>query len=399
MKHADLRPLICHVVYRFDVGGLENGVVNLVNRLPESAWRHQILALTEVVEGFRRRIQRDDVSYVALAKPPGHLVRLYPALHARFRDERPLIVHTRNLAALEAAAPAWSAGVPVRIHGEHGRDARDPDGRRRRYRIVRRAYSPFVSRYVTVSRDLERYLVDRVGISPSRVLHLCNGVDTDRFRARRFDDRLPVGCPFDRTRHWLVGTVGRMDPVKDQVNLARAFVAALRDAPAARERLRLVLAGDGPLRPDVERLIDEAGIRPLVWFAGERSDIPDILRHIDCFVLPSLGEGISNTILEAMACGVPVIASRVGGNGELVSDGYTGALVEPADSAALARRILAYFLEPAMARRHGAAGRQRAVDFFSLQGMVERYHELYSRSLHECGHVVAQRLPAAIRSA
>ena len=232
MTTRDPRPLICHVVYRFDVGGLENGVVNLINRLPEAAWRHQILALTEVADGFRRRIQRDDVDYVALAKPPGHLVRLFPALHARFRDDGPLIVHTRNLAALEAAAPAWSAGVPVRIHGEHGRDARDPDGQRRRYRVVRRAYSPFVSRYVAVSRDLERYLVERVGVAASRVVHLCNGVDTERFRVRRFDDRLPAGCPFDRTRHWLVGTVGRMDPVKDQVNLARAFVAALREAPA-----------------------------------------------------------------------------------------------------------------------------------------------------------------------
>jgi sugar transferase (PEP-CTERM/EpsH1 system associated) len=399
MTHPDTRPLICHVVYRFQVGGLENGVVNLINRLPESAWRHQILALTEVDDGFRQRIQRRDVSYVSLAKPPGHLVRLYPALHARFREERPLIVHTRNLAALEAAAPAWSAGVPVRIHGEHGRDARDPDGRRRRYRVVRRAYSPFVSRYVAVSRDLERYLVERVGIAASRVLHLCNGVDTERFRVRRVDDRWPAGCPFDRTRHWLVGTVGRMDPVKDQVNLARAFVTALREAPVARERMRLVLTGDGPLRPDVERVIDDAGVRPLVWFAGERSDIPEILRQLDCFVLPSLGEGISNTILEAMACGVPVIATRVGGNGELVSEGYTGTLVEPADSAALARGILAYFLDPGLGRRHGAGGRQRAVGSFSLQGMVDRYHELYSKSLRDCGHAVAQRLPTAMRSA
>ncbi|MGZ8272775.1 MAG: TIGR03088 family PEP-CTERM/XrtA system glycosyltransferase [Burkholderiaceae bacterium] len=399
MKHSDTRPLICHVVYRFDVGGLENGVVNLINRLPESAWRHQILALTEVADGFRQRIQRSDVSYVSLAKGPGHLVPLYPALHARFREERPLIVHTRNLAALEGAAPAWSAGVPVRIHGEHGRDARDPDGLRRRYRIVRRAYSPFVSRYVTVSRDLERYLVERVGIASSRVVQLCNGVDTERFRVRRVDDRLPMGCPFDRARHWLVGTVGRMDPVKDQVNLARAFVTALRESPAARERMRLVLAGDGPLRPAVERVIDEAGVRPLVWFAGERSDVPEILRQLDCFVLPSLGEGISNTILEAMACGVPVVATRVGGNSELVSDGYTGSLVDPADSAALARQVLAYFVDPALARRHGAGGRQRVAGSFSLQGMVDRYHELYSKSLHECGLEVPHRLPTAMRSA
>lgn len=394
MKKQDPRPLICHVVYRFDVGGLENGVVNLINRLPETAWRHQIIALTEVADGFRRRIERDDVEYVSLAKPPGHLVREYPALHARFRDDAPLIVHTRNLAALEAVAPAWSAGVPVRIHGEHGRDARDPDGQRRRYRMVRRAYSPFVSRYIAVSRDLERYLVERVGIAAPRVVHVCNGVDTERFRPRRFDDRLPVGCPFDRRRHWLVGTVGRLDPVKDQVNLARAFVTLVRETPAARERMRLVLAGDGPLRPEVERAIDEAGVRPLVWFAGERADVPEVLRSLDCFVLPSLGEGISNTILEAMASGVPVVATQVGGNAELVSDGYTGTLVPPADSAALARAIAAHFLDPVTAHRHGAAGRQRALGSFSLQGMVDRYHELYSSALRDSGHLVPRAVHA-----
>lgn len=398
MKPRDPRPLICHVVYRFDVGGLENGVVNLINRLPETAWRHQILALTEVAEPFRRRIQRADVDYLSLAKPPGHLVRQYPLLHSHFRAAMPAIVHTRNLAALEAAAPAWSAGVPVRIHGEHGRDARDPDGQRRRYRMVRRAYSPFVSRYVTVSRDLERYLVQRVGIPASRVVHLCNGVDTDRFRPRRFEDRLPVGCPFDRRRHWLVGTVGRLDPVKDQTNLARAFARLVHGTPTARERMRLVLAGDGPLRPEVERIVDEAAIRPLVWFAGERSDVPEVLRHLDCFVLPSLGEGISNTILEAMASGVPVVATAVGGNGELVSDGYTGALVPAADSDALAQRILGYFLDPVLAHRHGAGGRQRAVGTFSLQDMVDRYHELYTRSLRECGHPAPRDVAAAVRA-
>jgi sugar transferase (PEP-CTERM/EpsH1 system associated) len=264
---------------------------------------------------------------------------------------------------------------------------------------VRRAYSPFVSRYVALSRDLERYLVERVGIAATRVVRLTNGVDTDRFRPRRHDDRLPAGCPFDRARHWLVGTVGRLDPVKDQVNLARAFVAAVREAPQAAERMRLVVAGDGPLRGEVERTIDEAGLRGLVWFAGERSDVPELLRHLDCFVLPSLGEGISNTILEAMASAVPVVATRVGGNGELVSDGYTGTLVEPADSAALARAILGYHADPATAHRHGAAGRQCAVGSFSLQRMVDRYHDLYARSLHECGYTVRHGLPAAVRSA
>ena len=194
------RPLlIAHVVYRFDIGGLENGVVNLINRLPESSWRHAVLALTEVSPAFTQRVQRQDVQYLSLHKSSGHLWKLYPRIVRLFRELQPAVVHTRNLAALEAVVPAWAAGVPARIHGEHGRNAIDPDGARRRYQWVRRAYSPFVSRYVAVSQDLERYLRERVGIAADRIVQLYNGVDSDRFHpvvdVTHCDRRLPVSQP------------------------------------------------------------------------------------------------------------------------------------------------------------------------------------------------------------
>ncbi|MET1081684.1 MAG: glycosyltransferase, partial [Burkholderiales bacterium] len=124
MSAHDSPLLVAHVVYRFDVGGLENGVVNLLNRLPYERFRHAVIALTEVTE-FRRRVQRDDVQYLALNKRPGHGAKLWPALYRAFRALRPDIVHTRNLAPLEACVPAWFAGVPVRVHGEHGWDVGD----------------------------------------------------------------------------------------------------------------------------------------------------------------------------------------------------------------------------------------------------------------------------------
>jgi len=151
-------PLIVHVVYRFGVGGLENGIVNLVNRMPVHRWRHAIVALTDISAEFARRIERSDVGFVALKKRPGHLVRDYPRLYRLFKELAPAVVHTRNLAALEAVVPAWGAGVPVRIHGEHGWDMQDPAGKRRRYRQLRRIYRPFVSRYVALSHHLEDYL-------------------------------------------------------------------------------------------------------------------------------------------------------------------------------------------------------------------------------------------------
>ena len=164
MIERESSPLIVHVVHRFAIGGLENGVVNLINRLPHDAWRHVVVSLTDVDRQFARRVLRSDVQYVALHKGPGHAVSLYPTMYRLFRSLRPAIVHTRNLAALEASVPAWAARVPARIHGEHGWDIHDLDGSARRYQWVRRLYRPFVTRYVALSPDLARYLRERAGI-------------------------------------------------------------------------------------------------------------------------------------------------------------------------------------------------------------------------------------------
>jgi len=395
---TDPRPLIVHVVYRFDIGGLENGVVNLINRLPEDSWRHAVLSLTEVSASFARRVTRSDVEYLELRKGPGHLFRHFPWLARTLRRLAPTIVHTRNLAALEVTVPALLAGVRSRIHGEHGRDASDPEGLRRRYRWVRRAYSPFVTRYVALSVDLERYLRESVGIATHRVWQIYNGVDMQRFRPAAAHTARIEGSPFAREGHWLVGTVGRIEAIKDQANLARAFVQALRINPDAARQLRLVIVGDGPQRAECEAILSAAGRRELAWLAGERSDVADVMRGLDCFVLPSRGEGISNTILEAMASALPVIATRVGGNAELVEDGLSGQLVGPSDPRALAEAILYYYTHPAAARRHGTAGRSRIERSFSLDGMVRRYHELYLSEVQRvCGadEALGGKLPTA----
>ena len=376
---ADARPLVVHVMYRFDVGGLENGVVNLINRMPAEAYRHAILALTEVTD-FRRRIARDDVEFISLAKPPGHLWKLYPQLYRLFRRLEPAIVHSRNLAALEVTIPAWAAGVPVRIHGEHGRDVGDLDGSNKSYQWLRRLYNPFVTHFIALSRDLENYLLDPVGIARRKVAQIYNGVDAERFHPA---DGLPIidGCPFRRPQHWLVGTVGRMQTVKDQTLLARAFVRALEREPALRQRLRLVMVGEGPLRAQAQEILDAAGVADLAWLPGERHDVPGILRGLDCFVLPSLAEGISNTILEAMASGLPVIATRVGGNPELVLEGETGRLVPVGDAEALASALIDDVRAPDDAHAAGQAGRRQIERRFSMDSMVAAYRGLYDEML------------------
>jgi sugar transferase (PEP-CTERM/EpsH1 system associated) len=326
------------------------------------------------VTHFRERIRTRDVEFVALNKAPGHGMWIYPQIHRLFRRMKPAIVHTRNLAALEMTVPAFAAGVPVRIHGEHGRDVGDFDGSNRRRWWIRRAYRPFVGHYVALSVDLEHYLVHRVGVPAMRVTQIYNGVDTARFAPAAA--RVPIEAgPFNDPRLVVFGGVGRMVAVKDPVALARAFVDVRRRGGC--EHVRLIMVGDGPLRAASLEVVLAAGFECDVWMPGERHDVHELLRGIDCFVLPSLGEGISNTILEAMATGLPVIASDVGGNPELVRDGITGRLVPAADSSALARAMLDVVRDRASAQRMGAAGRARALSQFSLDGMVRRYRTLY----------------------
>ncbi|MDC8786172.1 TIGR03088 family PEP-CTERM/XrtA system glycosyltransferase [Roseateles koreensis] len=377
---GDTRPLVLHVMYRFDTGGLENGVVNLINHMPADAYRHAVLALTEVTD-FRHRIQRQDVEFFALHKKPGHGIWLFPELYRLFKKLKPAVVHSRNLAALEVQLPAWAAGVPVRIHGEHGRDVTDLDGSNRRHQWARRLYKPFVKRYIALSRDLAAYLQDAVHVPTARITQAYNGVDTLRFAPGPAGTAAILGCPFSPEGHWIVGTVGRMAPVKDQLMLAQAFVLALQQAPELRRRLRLVMVGEGPLRAQAQALLDEAGLTDLAWLPGERSDVPDVMRGLQCFALPSLAEGISNTILEAMACGLPVLATDVGGSADLVQVGETGVLVPASQAQAMASALLALARDPARAAAMGQAGRARVEALFSMSAMVKTYQSVYDDEL------------------
>lgn len=376
----DHRPLVLHVMYRFDTGGLENGIVNLINHMPPNAYRHAVLALTEVTS-LRQRIHRNDVEFISLHKPPGHSVWQYPKLFKLFRQLRPDVVHSRNLAALEVQVPAWAAGVPVRIHGEHGRGMEDNNGTGTTYQWVRRSYKPFVHHYMALSRDLKDYLVDKVCVSPERITQAYNGVDTASFFPASGEPLPIAGCPFDPAQHWLVGTVGRMQPVKDQVMLAHAFVQALVLAPQLRSRMRLVMVGEGPLRAQVKAVLNAAGLGGLAWLPGERGDVADIMRGLHAFGLPSLAEGISNTILEAMACGLPVVATAVGGNADLVVQGQTGYIVPVAHPQAMALRLVELATSPERARGLGQAGRQRVQTTFSMQSMVATYQRVYDHQL------------------
>lgn len=371
----DRRPLIAHVVFSFDYGGLENGVANVINGLPQEAFRHSIIALT-TVSGFRERVQNPSVTVHTIDKQPGKDPASYVRLLKLLRQLRPAIVHTRNLGTLEGAIVARLAGVPSRIHGEHGWDIYDPDGKSRKYRALRRFANSSITRFITVSRELETWLTTTVGIAESKVTRICNGVDTERFQPRDTGagrtllpaDVFPPGCV-------AVASVTRFSPIKDPLNLVRAFIRA-HEEPAGRA-LRLAMIGDGPLRADALRLLADAGLAGHAWLPGSRDDVAELLRDADLYTLASQREGISNTLLEAMASGLPVVATATGGNLELVLQGVTGRLVPVGDAGALAAGLVEYARDAGERAAHGTAARRRAEDEYSLRRMVGSYEALY----------------------
>jgi len=371
--------LIAHVVYHFGTGGMENGMVNLINRLPETQFRHTVISLTDHTE-FRQRIRHSHVEFIDLDKQPGHDLSWMRRLYRILRETRPDIVHTRNLNALEAQFVAAAARIPARVHGEHGRDVFDLEGKNWKYNLLRRAARPLVDQYITVSRDLAGWLQASVGVSAPRLSQIYNGVDNAKFHPRA-GERPQVGpAGFLTGATCVIGSVGRMAAVKDYPTLVRAFIQLCQSGEPAKG-VRLMIVGDGPSRQACQTLLDQAGFADRAWLAGNRDDTAELMRAMDIFVLPSLGEGISNTILEAMSSGLPVIATAVGGNPALVSAGKTGTVFKPGDTEALARSLLDYAADPARIAREGQAARARIEHDFSLERMVAGYQTVYLKAL------------------
>lgn len=380
---SPLLPLVAHVIHRLDVGGLENGLVNIINHMPEGRYRHAIICMTDYNPAFRARITQSNVECYALHKREGKDPGIYFRLWRLFKHLRPIIVHTRNLSALEAQLPAALAGVHCRIQGEHGRDVHDIDGRNRKYNLLRRVFRPLVDRYIPLSRDLEQWLRNSVSVTDNKIVTICNGVDSELFHpALAGREALPLEG-FAGADSIVIGTVGRMQTVKDQLTLVHAFVLLLKRLPEFRHRLRLVLIGDGPLRAQAQLMLQQANALELCWLPGSRDDTPALFRSMDIFVLPSLAEGISNTILEAMASGLPVVATHVGGNPELIVEGQTGTLVPPANPDVMADALQRYITDAALRGQHGIQGRQRIEQEFNLDTMVQRYMSVYDDVIKE----------------
>ncbi|MCK5697783.1 MAG: TIGR03088 family PEP-CTERM/XrtA system glycosyltransferase [Gammaproteobacteria bacterium] len=381
-----LPPLIAHIVFSFDIGGLENGVVNLINHSDSSKFRHVIICLSHYTDFFKK-IEKKDVKIYALDKKSGKDLPVFWRLYKLLRKIKPDIVHTRNMATLECQFPTLLAGVSARVHGEHGWDVGDIAGGNKKYQFLRKLFVPIVKQYIALSKEGCNYLLESVGIPKNKINHIYNGVDIKRFSANNTFNKDRVPTDFIQTNSLIFGTVGRMAEVKNQLFLVRAFLHLLDKNPQFSERLRLIIVGDGILMAPAQKLVNDYCEQhqcknQWVYFAGASNQVNAIMRLMNVFVLPSIAEGISNTILESMASSLPVIATDVGGNSELVIDNKTGYIIPVNNIEILSNTMEHYLNDPDLINKQGEAGRNRIEDNFSLQDMVKHYEDVYSKVLN-----------------
>ncbi len=350
---------IVHVSFGLDVGGQEKLLVEFARHLDRSRFHLRFVSIG--LPGLlAEQIEQCGWPVTALGATSG----LHPGLILRltrlFRRWRPDVIHTHDQRALFYSLPAARlAHVPTLIHTRHGRDCHSTP----RQLVVFRRLSRWVDRFVCVSSDVERLSVEQ-GMALGRIQTILNGVDIEEFR---FSGSHPGGS---------VVAVARLSPEKDVANLIRAFaLASLEDTD-----IHLEIAGDGPCREELRQLVAELGLERIVSFLGELRAVPEFLARGSLFVLPSRSEGVSLTLLEAMACGLPVVATRVGGTPEVVVDDETGILVPPSDPAALAAAILRVWRDPQRARLMGEAGRLLVERQFGVSRMLDDYMVLYGPS-------------------
>lgn len=383
LSEPDERPrLVVHVVDALDAAQVEHSLLNLIRHLPPERYRHAIVCLHDS-GGYQGDMRAHGVEIVNLHKRAGpdplHYVRMFGVL----RSLRPDVIHTRDGAGLPAQVVAALAGVKLRVHAEHGCMGDGGPGARGSQRgrfagcLLLRLLCPLIDHFVAVSSDLEQWLVDAVGAEPARVSQIANGVDSVQFHPR-LGPAAAVGPPgFMHDGVFVVGSVGRMDDAGNHTTLVEAFLRLIASPHPAHHKLRLLLVGDGPARAECQALLHRAGAAARAWLPGARADVPQLLRAMDLFVLPSLAEDRSNTILQAMATGLPVVASAVGGNTELVHPGFTGILVPPMSTELLASAIADYCRIPEMATRHGARARSQVIARHSMPAMARDYLAVY----------------------
>lgn len=367
---------IVHFVENLERGGLERTVIDLIAAQREAGHRCAVICLFQ--EGMlAAELREQGVVVQACGKRRGPDMQALLKARRFIADIPGAVLHTHNSMAHYYAVLA-TMGLPVAriINTRHSMGGRK--GTTRQEWLYR--HSMRSTDHVVAVCDAERKRLQANGVRPRCELStIPNGISLERFVPATPERRraLAEGLGWHPDGR-IIGTVGRLQPVKDQARLIRAFDRVRSEVPSA----VLAIVGDGGLRPQLERLVEELGLQDCVRFLGDRGDVPQLLSGMELFALSSLSEGYSVALIEACAAALPIVATDVGGNHEIVRDGINGKLVAAGDTSALANALLGMLANADAMLAMGKAGRGWALSEASFRTMAGRYERLYAGAAH-----------------
>lgn len=359
---------ILHLVLTLDTGGLENGVVNIINGLDDEKYTSLLCCIKHGGE-LVGRIDKN-IKVMELNHYEGIQLSVLKRLRDIIISENIDIIHTRNYKPYMFGylSSMWLRGVSV-IHSEHGKDY--PFGRVKMF--IQKLFSYHTDLIIALSNDIKMNMIRYIGIDSERIKVIINGVDTKKFSPGVCKANLRDEFKLDES-DIVIGAIGRLVKVKNIPELLRA----VGNAYAGNNKIRLIVVGDGPERDEFQKIITRDNMESYVQLAGSRNDINDMLRLFDIYTLTSSNEGISNTLLEAMASGLPVVVSNVGGNKEIVESDAVGCKYESGDHESLTRILLELASDDSAREKLGRNARNHIVINYSLDVMIKKYSDVYT---------------------
>lgn len=371
---------IMHVLLSLEKGGKEGGVVNLVNNIDASRFKLSICCL-ESIGGLLDKIDKKRCNVFCLGKKQGKDFKIFFALAKLFREENVNVVHTHDYATFLYAGIVCVFNRHIKlIHGEHGDLPLQLHTKQLKYIWVRKLLSYKVSFFHTVSAYFKKLLHEKINIPLYKIKHIPNGLDLTRFcywegkSAEIENFRKSYSIAKDE---FVILCVGSFYPWKNFKLVVEACSLLAKDKIS----FKLLLVGDGPLKEELELLVDKNNLRSKVVFLGYCKNMPDIMSACDILVQPSLTEGMSNVIIEAMASGKVVIASDAPGNKELVVDNITGYLFKSGDVMDLAKKIVMIYNDRDLVKKFGEKANELANEKYSLSRMTRDYENLYTLTI------------------
>jgi sugar transferase (PEP-CTERM/EpsH1 system associated) len=362
-----------HTLYAFKEGGMERGLLNIINYGNFERFRHVILCLTQA-GAFADRLRSPSCEVIELRKKPGNDLQLPRRIATEVRRRRIDILHARGWAALvETAVASCLSRVRGAIYSFHGKTLDDLQGLSLKRRLLQKVFIRFYHRVVTLNSRMRTDFASESGLPEQRIRIIANGVDTELFRPREDQQslRAAFAVPLDR---FVIGNVARLDAVKNHQVIFRVLHQLRTQTP----RPFFLLVGDGSHRAVLEREIAALGLADDVRLYGYSNAIPELLNCMDVYVQSSFYEGFSNTVLEAMSCGLPILATDTGGTKDLFREDEEGYFFHPEDRETLTRLIRRLHTDDILRHGLGRKARLHAVSQFSVQTMVRNYESLYA---------------------